>query len=209
MKRVICLCLCIVCVLALFCACGGNTDDNLTVITKASVSYSFATTTTTTALPTTVYTGLGNTSASAQGGATTATQANVTVATDAATTEVGNRIANVAVSLIGTPFESGASGPDSFDNPGFVSYCYKQAGYTVARRASAMLTFGVEAPLSALQPGDILLFSNEIGGAADFVAIYIGGDQFVACNNPESPTKAQTLSEKYWLPRLIGARRAE
>ncbi len=206
MKRIVLLCVCIVSLLAVLCACGGNAGGDITVITKGSVSYSFATTTTTTALPTTVYTGIGNTATQSQTASTT--RPTVTVATDAATTEVGNRIANIAVSLIGTPFENGASGPDAFDNPGFVAYCYKQAGYTVARRASAMLTFGAEAPLDALQPGDLLLFCNDLGGEAAFVAIYIGGDQFVACNNPGSLTKAQKLDNKYWLPRLLAARRA-
>lgn len=204
MKRILMLCVCMISLLAVLCACGGNTDDGVTVLTKGSVSYSFATTTTTTALPTTVYTGLGSTPTSAP----TVTRPTVTVATDAATTEVGNRIAEIAVGLIGTPFESGASGPNAFDNPGFVAYCYKQAGFTVARRASAMLTFGEEAPLNALQPGDLLLFCNDLGGEAEFVAIYIGGDQFVACNNPGSLTKAQKLDNKYWLPRLLAARRA-
>ena len=203
MKRVLLLCVCMISLLAVLCACGGNTDDGVTVLTKGSVSYSFAATTTTTAFPTTVYTGLGSTPTSAP-----TTQPTVTIAADAATTEAGNRIAEIAVGLIGTPFENGASGPDAFDNPGFVAYCYKQAGYTVARRASAMQSFGTEAPLDALQPGDLLLFCNEIGGEAEFVGIYIGGDQFVACNNPGSLTKAQKLDNKYWLPRLLAARRA-
>ncbi|MBR2406385.1 MAG: C40 family peptidase [Clostridia bacterium] len=206
MKRLLAFVLCMLLLTVTLCACGANTDGELTVITKASVSYSLQTTTTVARPTTTVYTGIGTTQGST---VSTGTTTLPTVAADGATTELGNRIAQTAISLIGTPYASGASGPDAFDNPGFVSYCYKQAGFTVARRASAMLTFGVEAPLHALQPGDILLFCNELGGEAQFVAIYIGGDQFVACNNPESPTKAQKLDNKYWLPRLLAARRAE
>lgn len=204
MKKIFSVCLCLLLVLTVLCACGSQGDRDITVITKASVSYSLQTTTTTVPPTTTPPTGAGTVPSGQSGTPTTLP----TVATDGVTTKVGNAIAQTAISLIGTPYQSGGTGPDAFDNPGFVSYCYKQAGYSVTRRASAMLNFGVEAPLSALQPGDILLFCNEIGGEAQFVGIYIGGDQFVACNNPESPTKAQKLDKKYWLPRLLTARRA-
>lgn len=198
----------LVLVIALFGACAGNTAPDATVITKASVSYSLHTTTTTAAPTTATTLPLGGTGT---GGDTVVTGGPTTLPTvgqSESGSELGRRIAETAIGLIGTPFKNGASGPDAFDNPGFVSYCYKQNGQTVARRASAMLNYGVEAPLDALQAGDILLFCNELGGEVQFAAIYIGGDRFVACNNPETPTKEQKLDKSYWLPRLVTARRA-
>lgn len=205
MKRILALCVCFLLLTVALCGCSSD-DGEVTVITKASVSYSLHTTTTT--VPTTATTTYNHDTSPKQTAASGTPTTLPTVAADGETSDVGNAIAQTAISLIGTPFESGATGPDSFDNPGFVAYCYKRAGYTVTRRASAMVSFGVEAPLSALQPGDILIFCNEIGGDAQFVGIYIGGDQFVACNNPETPTKAQKLDNTYWLPRLLTARRA-
>lgn len=203
MKKILAVCLCILLPLLAFCACGSEEDAPITVLTKPSVSYSLQTTTTTTAKQTLPpYTGTPNGSQQ-QTAATTLP----TVAQGEGSTEIGNRIAQTAISLIGSPYKVGGSGPDEFDNPGFVSYCFKQNGFTVARRASAMATFANEAPLSALLPGDLLVFCNELGGEAQFVGIYIGGDQFVSCNNPESPTKTQKLDNKYWLPRLLTARR--
>lgn len=199
------LCLLLVCGV-LLCGCGADNGDDITVITKGSVSHSLHTTTTTTTTAPTTTTQNQNGGATQSGQATPTTRP--TIVADNGSTDIGNRIAETAISLIGTPFKNGASGPDAFDNPGFVSYCYKQVGLTVSRRASAMLTFGKEAALDALQPGDILIFCNEIGGEAQFVGIYIGGNQFVACNNPETPTKAQKIDNKYWLPRLLSARRA-
>ncbi len=198
----------LVLVVALFGACADEPAPNTTVITKASVSYSLHTTTTTAAPTTTATAPSGSTNA---GGDTVVTGAPTTLPTVGQSeggSELGKRIAETAIGLIGTPFKNGASGPDAFDNLGFVAYCYKQNGQTVARRASAMLNYGVEAPLDALQAGDILLFCNELGGEVQFAAIYIGGDRFVACNNPETPTKEQKLDKSYWLPRLVTARRA-
>lgn len=207
MKRIGLLFICIAIVLCL-CACGAETPSEITVITKGSVSHSLQTTTTTTTAATTTTTIPVPNQTTGASGQSTASTTLPTIAADGNGTEVGNSIAQTAISLIGTPFESNAGGPDAFDNPSFVVYCYKQAGFSVPRRASAMQTFGAEAPLDALQPGDLLLFCNDIGGEAQFVGIYIGDNQFVACNNPGSFTKAQTIDNKYWLPRLLAARRA-
>lgn len=194
----------------LFCLCGCQAEEpsDITVITKGSVSHSLHTTTTTTATTTTTTTVLAPNHTTGASEQPTASTTLPTIATDGDSTEIGNSIAQTAISLIGTPFKSNAGGPDAFDNPSFVVYCYKQAGFSVPRRASAMTTFGEEAALDALQPGDLLLFCNDIGGEAQFVGIYIGDDQFVACNNPGSFTKAQKIDNKYWLPRLLAARRA-
>lgn len=205
MKRLFSFGLCagVLCCL-LFCGCG-NSESDITVITKGSVSYSLHTTTTTTTAAPTGSTAAGET-ATTGNGQTAATTAPPIVGENGST-EVGNAIAQTAVSLIGTPFKTGASGPDAFDNPNFVVYCYKQAGYTVPNRAAAMQSFGVEVSLAALQPGDILLFCNDIGGTVQFAGIYIGDNRFVACNNPQSPTKAQQLNSAYWSARLLAARR--
>ncbi len=127
---------------------------------------------------------------------------------DGETSAGGAAIAELAVSLIGSPYTKGGTGPDAFDNPGFITYCYKQSGHTVSRTLSAVLNFGVEAPLDALQAGDILLFCEDESGKPTFAAIYIGGNRFVACKNPTSGTVEQALNNTYWLPRLIAARRA-
>ncbi len=110
-------------------------------------------------------------------------------------------------SLVGTSFKLGGVGPAEFDNPGFVYYCYRQNGITVPRKASAMAAGGREVVRDALQAGDIVVFSNEIGGTADFVGIYIGSGHFVSCNNPSQPTGAQSLSSGYWSERFLTARR--
>ena len=201
MKHVLSVLLCLLLAAAL-CACGAESDEELAVVTRGSISYSLQSTT---EPPQTTLQTTDLVQPTATG--STTKPSIPSVATDGETSEIGNRIAETAVSLVGTPYKSGASGPDAFDNPGFVSYCYKQAGHTLPRRASAMATFGAEAPLTALRPGDLLLFCNEIGGEIQFVGIYIGDNQFVACNNPETPTKAQKLDKNYWLPRLVAARR--
>ena len=193
MKHVLSILLCLL-LMATLCACSAE-EEELAVITRRNTTAHSEMTLLTTDLVQPTKPG------------DTTKPSIPSIATDGETSEIGNRIAATAASLVGTPYKSGASGPDAFDNPGFVSYCYKQAGHTLPRRASAMVTFGAQAPLTALRPGDLLLFCNEIGGEIQFAGIYIGNEQFVACNNPETPTKAQKLDKNYWLPRLVDARR--
>lgn len=189
----------------LLCACGD--DLSPTVITKAPGDVAVPTTTTTTTVATTTTT-LSDTQGTGDPttGGTTSTTPSIGDSEEVGS-ETGKAIAELAISLIGTPYKAGASGPDAFDNPSFVVYCYKQNGYTVPRKASSMALYGEDVPPDELQVGDILVFANEIGGAPDFCGIYIGNEQFVSCNNPDTPTKAQKLDSSYWGPRFIAARR--
>ncbi|MBR2337869.1 MAG: C40 family peptidase [Clostridia bacterium] len=194
----------------LLCACDSAPAP--TVITKAPENVVIRTdpTTTTTTTTTTTVANDGATTPSSDSnstaGGSTTTTAPVIIDGEGST-EKGKAIAELAVSLIGTPFKNGANGPDAFDNPSFVVYCYKQNGYTVPRKASSMAEYGQEVPADQLQVGDILVFCNNIGGKPDFCGIYIGNKQFVSCNNPNSPTKIQKLSLSYWTERFITARR--
>ena len=199
------------CVAALLCvslcACGEEPPAS-TVITKAPQDVVIRTQTTTTVATTTEPT-LFTTTDHANGAAPSgeATTPTTVVINDSEASESGKAIAQLAVSLVGTPFEFGGSGPNAFDNPGFVVYCYKQNGFSVPNKASKMASWGEDVPPDMLQAGDIILFANDIGGNIGFCGIYIGDNQFVACNNPDSPTKVQKLDTAYWGQRFVAARR--
>lgn len=208
------ICLCLM-TAVLFVGCGQEdtpttiTKDpnNVVIRTDATTTTTVATTTTTTQFGTNITGDPSTGSTTAQSGETGAT----TVPTIGESEEVGwqdgKSIAELALSLVGTPYQSGGNGPDAFDNPGFVTYCYRQFGYTVPRKAASMTSYGQDVPPDELQVGDILVFCNEIGEAPGFCGIYVGDNQFVACNNPETPTKVQKLNNKYWSARFVCARR--
>ena len=191
------------------CACGGEPPAS-TVITKAPEDVVIRTqttttvATTTTTLPDFMFPTTDHQNGTSADGQTTPT---TVVINDSEASASGKAIAQLAVSLVGTPFEFGGSGPDSFDNPGFVVYCYKQNGFSVPSRAAKMATWGEDVPPDMIQAGDIVVFANDIGGKPSFCGIYIGDEQFVACNNPDSPTKVQKLDSSYWGPRFVAARR--
>ena len=188
-------------------ACGDDSPE-ATVITKSQVNKpTVSTTTTTTTTPTTTASGVLDASDPTSASQATGTTVMPSIGTSEGNSETGDAIAQLAISLIGTPFNSSNKIPDGFDNPGFVAYCYRQNGYTIPRKASQMIDYGLDVNPEQIQPGDILVFCNEIGGEAGFVAIYIGDNQFVACANPESGTKTHKLDSSYWAQRFLSARR--
>ena len=123
-----------------------------------------------------------------------------------ATSATRNAVVATAKAKIGTEFALGGVGPDTFDNSGFVYYCYKTNGVTIPRLASDMALCGKEVSLADAEPGDIMVFSNSVGGPAEFVGIYTGNKNFIASYKPGKPTKQSGLAG-YWDERLITVRR--
>lgn len=119
----------------------------------------------------------------------------------------GAAVAAKAQSLIGKPFKMGATGPDEFDNSGFIYYCYMQNGVTLPRRTGDMFKAGTAVEKADLQPGDVVFFYMDTEGAAQFAGIYMGNQKFISCNNEESPVKEQDMSWPYYAERFLGARR--
>lgn len=212
MKIRYCAFLTVICLLSVLCFTGCESEPEITVITRPQgQAVTVPTHTVSTGgshspvptSPTSNQTSVETPSASTA----PVTKPTVSVGDVESSSEKGKAIAELAISLIGTPFKFGANGPDAFDNPSFVVYCYKQNGYTIPRKASAMALYGEDVPPDELQLGDILVFCNEIGEAPGFCGIYIGNNQFVSCNNPDSPTKIQKLNVSYWSERFVAARR--
>lgn len=112
----------------------------------------------------------------------------------------------LANELIGTEYKSGGVGPDEFDNSGFVYYIFNKSGYKMPRRISDMAKEGKEVGRNDLKAGDVLIFSNDIGGDPAFVAICAGNDQFISCNRSDRPTALQKFSN-YYEQRFICGRR--
>ncbi len=188
-------------------ACSGDAPQ-ATIITKDSVNKPTTTITTTTTTTSTVE---GDSSGAAQSSQSSTSQTGTTtlpsIGTEEGNSETGDAIAKLAISLIGTPFSSTGTAPNAFDNPSFVVYCYKQSGYTVPRKAAQIIDYGLDVNPEEIQPGDILVFCNDLGGEAGFVAIYIGNNQFVAAANPNVGTKLYQLNSSYWSQRFLSARR--
>ena len=115
-------------------------------------------------------------------------------------------IVDTAMSLRGIPYVwAGTSPEEGFDCSGFVYYVYQQNGYSINRVAQAQYYNGVDVPLDALQPGDILCFGSSTSNIWH-VGIYLGNGEFIHSPQTGDVVRVQSLADSYGL-RLVGARR--
>ncbi len=80
-----------------------------------------------------------------------------------------------AESRVGDPYVWGASGPNSFDCSGLVMWAYEQAGIQLPHFSGAQYADTVHIPMSDLQPGDLVFFSNP----DIHVAMYVGNGMII------------------------------
>jgi len=80
-----------------------------------------------------------------------------------------------AESRVGDPYVWGASGPNAFDCSGLVMWAYEQAGIQLPHFSGAQYADTVHIPMSDLQPGDLVFFSNP----DEHVAMYVGNGDVV------------------------------
>ncbi|WP_425824915.1 C40 family peptidase [Streptomyces fractus] len=108
------------------------------------------------------------------------------------------------LSQAGAPYVYGGASPSGWDCSGLVQAAYAQAGVSLPRVASAQYTATTPISASQLQPGDLLFWSGDgsVNGIYH-VAMYMGGDQYVAAANPSSGVEISNMSD--WItPTFYG-----
>lgn len=86
-----------------------------------------------------------------------------------------NALVAYASNFLGTPYEWGGNGTDTFDCSGFVKYVYAHFGVTLPRVASDQQNVGTPVSKDDLQPGDLVFF----GYPAHHVGMYVGNGCFI------------------------------
>jgi cell wall-associated NlpC family hydrolase len=118
-----------------------------------------------------------------------------------------------ATDVMGRPYEWGGTGSDGggFDCSGLIQYAYAQHGIELPRRSVEQALEGspVKTSLVAIQPGDLLTFSNR-GGPVTHVGLYVGEGRFI--HSASHGVQVSTLSPddpygRWWYVRWVGARR--
>lgn len=116
------------------------------------------------------------------------------------------RAVALAKSLIGKPYRYGGTTLAGFDCSGFVMYVASQVGAWVPRTSYEQFTIGTAIARANLLPGD-LVFYEASGPGASHVGIYIGDGAFVHAENESTGVKTTLLSNPWWSPKYLGARR--
>lgn len=94
-----------------------------------------------------------------------------------------SEVIDVALTKLGSPYEWGKKGPNSFDCSGFVFWCFGQIGINVPSSTSEYASYrgtANEISLSEIQPGDVLhRFAGELGQSTGHAAIYLGNGEYI------------------------------
>lgn len=119
---------------------------------------------------------------------------------------IGEQIVAFAEQFLGTPYVWAGSSPSGFDCSGFVSYVFKNFGYTVNRTAASMYTNGVAVDKSELHIGDAVFFASS-SESIGHVGIYIGDGEFIHSSSGCGYVTISGLDESYYSRMYVGARR--
>jgi cell wall-associated NlpC family hydrolase len=93
--------------------------------------------------------------------------------------DIVDKIISIAKSKVGSKYEPGATGPNSFDCSGFVYYVFKKAGIKVPRVSTNQAKIGKKLQRDELKKGDIVCFDTAKRGKVNHTGIYLGDGRFI------------------------------
>ncbi len=115
------------------------------------------------------------------------------------------QILSFASQFQGTPYVWGGTTPKpGFDCSGYIQYVYRNSGISLSRTSEAQFNNGVSVSRSELRPGDLVFFHTYSSGASH-VGIYTGNNTMI--NSSNGGVSYDDMSNSYWAPRYLGARR--
>ena len=121
------------------------------------------------------------------------------------TANLAQRIIATGKKYIGVPYVWGGSTPSGFDCSGFTQYVFRQHGIQLPRTSAQQYSVGTWVAKSNLRPGDLVFF-NTSGSGVSHLGIYLGNGDFLHASSSKGVMISQ-LSNSYWAPRYVGAKR--
>jgi cell wall-associated NlpC family hydrolase len=99
----------------------------------------------------------------------------------------------LAQSKIGSPYEHGKTGPQSFDCSGFVYYLFNEHNISIPRTSIDQSKIGKKLDKSKIRKGDILFFDTSEKGHVNHSGVYLGEDKFIHASSGKA--KGVTISD--------------
>ena len=112
--------------------------------------------------------------------------------------------------FIGTKYQRGATGPDSFDCSGFVYAMSRESvGVQLPRTSQAMYTYAILVPEADREVGDLVFFRTTGSNNISHVGILIDDNTFIHCasDGPKTGVITSSLTENYWKNHYVGTGR--
>ena len=121
---------------------------------------------------------------------------------------VRNEIVETAEGFIGLPYQwGGSSAEEGFDCSGLTMAVYQLNGLNLPRSSREQYSVGDAVGKSELAKGDLVFFATRGRKRVSHVGIYAGDDRFIHAPGKGKTIRVDSLSERYYLTRYVGARK--
>ncbi|MBP2629806.1 MAG: hypothetical protein H6Q70_434 [Firmicutes bacterium] len=114
-------------------------------------------------------------------------------------------IVATAKKYLGVPYKFGGDNPKGFDCSGYLQYIFAENGMKIPRTADEQYKIGTSLTQSQLKTGDLVFFTTYEKGASH-CGLYLGNGKFIHASSSKG-IHIDELSDAYWKPRYIGAKR--
>ena len=115
-------------------------------------------------------------------------------------------IANLAKSLLGSPYKYGGASPKGFDCSGLVYYTHGQLGIRTPRTSLQQYKSAKNIELNKLRSGDLVFFTLNKNNVSH-VGIYVGRGRFIHAPMSGKLVAVNYLNDDFWRPRIVGGGR--
>lgn len=126
---------------------------------------------------------------------------------------LASQIIDYATRYLGTPYRSGAKGPNAFDCSGFTSFVFRNFNITLSPSSRDQYNQGEYVSTADVKPGDLLFFAGHRGGkTVGHVAMAVsvsenGTIRFIHASNSGGIRHDVYPDGGYYSQRYLGARR--
>jgi cell wall-associated NlpC family hydrolase len=121
---------------------------------------------------------------------------------------VRNEIVETAEGFIGLPYQwGGSSAEEGFDCSGLTMAVYQLNGLNLPRSSREQYSVGDAVERGELAKGDLVFFATRGRKTVSHVGIYAGDDRFIHAPGKGKTIRVDSLSERYYTSRYVGARR--
>jgi cell wall-associated NlpC family hydrolase len=121
---------------------------------------------------------------------------------------VRNDIVETAEGFIGLPYQwGGSSAEEGFDCSGLTMAVYQLNGLNLPRSSRDQYSIGAPVERTELAKGDLVFFATKGREKVSHVGVYAGDDRFIHAPGKGKTIRVDSLSDRYFLPRYVGARK--
>jgi len=116
------------------------------------------------------------------------------------------RLVATARNFISYPYTWGGASPEKgFDCSGLALAVYYLNGFSLPRTSREQYRSGKLIPKNRLQIGDLVFFKTVAGRIVSHVGIYAGNDFFIHAPGSNKTIRIDSLSDKFYKERYVGA----